>query len=156
MTERRLLAVVARAVLSVLLAGVFYIGWMAVAIPTIKSGVGGLAVKAMLWILAPIVTGFGFALGPKTFDLLSTATGNNSFLKTYKWSLISCEIGGGVVCIFGPMQIVFGMFVAGMLSTILQEVIRVRKKPCLTFLVHHQYGSKESYFRSKLPSLSNP
>ena len=95
MTERRLLAIVARVVLSVLLAGVFYTGWMAVAIPTTKSEFGGLAVKAILWILAPIVTGFGFALGPKTFDLLSPAVGNNSFWKVYKWSLISCAIGGG-------------------------------------------------------------
>ena len=127
MTEKRLLAVVARVVLSVLLAGVFYAGWMAVAIPTIKSGLGGLAVKVVLWILAPIVTGFGFALGPTVFDLLSPAAHKNSFWKTYKWSLVGCAIGGGVVCIFGPMLIVFGIFVAGVLSITLQEVARVRK-----------------------------
>jgi hypothetical protein len=132
MTERRLLAIVARVVLSVLLAGVFYTGWMAVAIPTTKSEFGGLAVKAILWILAPIVTGFGFALGPKTFDLLSPAVGNNSFWKVYKWSLISCAIGGGVVCIFGPMLIVFGMFVAGTLSVVAHEVITKGKGGSLT------------------------
>ena len=65
-----MLAVVARVVLSILLAGIFYTGWMAVAIPTIKAGFGGLIVKVMLWILAPIITGFGFALGPKIFELL--------------------------------------------------------------------------------------
>ena len=128
MTGKRLLAVVIRVAMSVLFAGVFYTGWMAVAIPTIKSGLGGLAVKVMLWILAPIVTGFGFALGPKTFDFLSPTADKKSFWKTYKWSLVGCAIGGGVVCIFGPMLIVVGMFVAGVLSVTLQEVARVRKE----------------------------
>ena len=128
MTARGLLAIVARIALSVLFAGVFYTAWMAVAIPTIKSGFGGLAVKAMLWILAPFVTGFGFALGPKTFDQFSPAASKSSFGNTYKWCLVGCAIGGGVVCIFGPMLIVFGMFLAGVLSITLHEVARVRKK----------------------------
>jgi len=128
MTARKLLAIVARVALSILFAGVFYTGWMAVAIPTIKSGLGGLAVKAILWILAPFVTGFGFALGPKAFDLLSRAPARNSFWRTYKWCLGACAIGGGVVCIFGPMLIVFVMFDAGVLSITLHEVARVRKE----------------------------
>ena len=127
MTIKRLLGVLARVALSVFFAGVFYTGWMAVAIPTVKSGFGGLIVKAILWILAPIVTGFGFALGPKIFELLPTAD-KSRFWKTYKWCLAGCAIGGAVVCIFGPMLIVFGMFVAGTLSVILHEVGRVRKE----------------------------
>lgn len=128
MTSRRLLAIVARVGLSVLFAGVFYTGWMAVAIPTIKSGFGGLVVKIIFWILAPIVTGLGFALGPKIFESLLPAANKSSFWTTYKWSLASCAIGGGVVCMFGPMLIVFGMFAAGTLSVILREVARVRKE----------------------------
>lgn len=123
MTTKRLLAIVARVALSVLLAGVFYTGWMAVAIPTIKSGFGGLVVKVVFWILAPIVTGFSFALGPEMFDLLSKPAGRSSFWKTYKWCLTGCVIGGGVVCIFGPMLIVFGMFAAGTLSVAVHEVV---------------------------------
>ena len=35
------------------------------ALPTFKSEFGGFAVKAIIWILAPILTGLGFAVGPK-------------------------------------------------------------------------------------------
>jgi len=123
MVNRKLLAIVTKVALSVLFAGVFYTGWMVVAIPTIKSGFGGLVVMIMLWILAPIITGFGFALGPKIFDLISSEANKSSFWTTYKWCLAGCAIGGGIVCIFGPMLIVFGMFLAGTLSILVHEVI---------------------------------
>ena len=128
MTARGLLAITLRVARSVLFAGVFYTGWMAVAIPTIKSGFGGLVVKVLLWIVAPAITGFGFALGPAVFDLLSPAAHEHSFWKTYKWSLVSCAIGGGVFCIFGPILIVFGMFTAGVLSIALQEMARITEE----------------------------
>lgn len=120
MTIRRLLGVVARMVLSLLSAGVFYAGWMAVAIPTIQSGFGGLIAQVILWIVAPVVTGLGFAVGAKAFDLWPMAE-KTRFWRTYKWCLAGCAIGGGVVCIFGPMLIVFGMFAAGTLSVVLCE-----------------------------------
>lgn len=126
---KRLLGIVTRVAMSILLAGVFYTEWMAVGIPTIKSGFGGLVVKAIFWILAPIVTGFGFVLGPKIFDLCVPKADKSCFWKTYKWCLAGCAIGGGVVCVFGPMLIVFGMFAAGTLSVILQEAARVEKGP---------------------------
>jgi hypothetical protein len=46
---------------------------MAAAIPITKSGFGGSAVQAVMWILAPIVTGLGFAAGLKIFELLSSS-----------------------------------------------------------------------------------
>lgn len=127
MKMKRFLGIVIRVVMSILFAGVFYTGWMAVAILTIKSGFGGLAVKTIFWFLAPIVTGFGFALDLKIFDLLMPKTDKSYFGKTYKWCLASCALGGGTVCVFGPMLIVFGMFAAGTLCVILQETARVGK-----------------------------
>ena len=127
MVIRKLLAIVARVALSIPFAGVFYTGWMAVTIPTIQSGFGGWVVKVVLWILAPTVTGFGFALSSKIFDLLSRATDRRSFWSTYKWCLAGCAIGGGILNIFGPMLIVFGMFVAGTLSIAVHEVITTNK-----------------------------
>jgi hypothetical protein len=123
MTTKRLLAIAARVALAVLLAGVFYAAWMAVAIPTIKAGSGGWIVKVVLWILAPIVTGFGFALGPKIFDLFAPAARRTSLWKAYKWCLAGCAIGGGVLWLFGPMLIVFGMFTAGTLIAAVHAVI---------------------------------
>ena len=121
MSIRRLLGVVARVVLSLLFAGVFYVGWMAVAIPTIQSGFGGLIAQVILWMVAPVVTGLGFAVGATAFELLPM-TRKGGFWRTYKWCLAGCAIGGGVVCIFGPMLIVFGMFAAGTLSVVLCTV----------------------------------
>lgn len=96
----------ARVVLSVLLAGVFYTAWMVVAIPIIK----------------------------------------NSFWKAYKWFLISCAIGGGIVSIFGQMLIVFGMFVAGTLSVVVHEVI---------IKGNHKKTEKAKEWQTKLPKAEN-
>jgi len=120
------LTVATRVAMSVLLGGVFYTGWMAVAILTIKGGFGGLVVKVLLWILAPILTGLGFAVGLRTFDLLGLNADRGSFWRTYKWCLVGCGVGGGIVCVFGPMLIVFGMFAGGTLSVILYEAARAK------------------------------
>ncbi len=129
MTIKRLLGVLVRVALSVIFAGIFYIGWLAIAIPTLKSGLGGLFVfvKAVIWILAPIVTGLGFAVGIKIFELLPY-TDKTSFWEHYKWCLAGCAIGGGILWLFGPMLIVFGMFSAGTVSVVLHEAVRIRKE----------------------------
>ena len=127
MTTKRLLGILVRVALSVIFAGIFYIGWMAIAIPTLKSEVGGLVVKTIIWILAPILTGLGFAIGPKIFELLPT-TDKTHFGETYKWCLAGCVIGSGIVWVFGPMLIVFGMFAIGTMSVVLHEVVRIRKE----------------------------
>jgi hypothetical protein len=127
MAIKRLLEVIVRAVLSVIFAGIFYTGWMAFAIPVFKSEFGGLALKAVTWILAPILTGLGFSAGSKIFELLPT-TCKTSFLEIYKWCLTGCVIGAGIVWVFGPMLIVFGMFIAGTMSVVLHEVVRIRKE----------------------------
>lgn len=128
MTIKRLVGVLLRVALSVIFAGIFYIGWMAIAIPTIKSELGGLFVfvKAAIWIIAPIITGLGFAVGSKIFELLPY-TDKTRFWETYKWCLAGCAIGGGILWLFGPMLIVFGMFAAGTLSVVLHEAVRIRK-----------------------------
>ncbi len=82
---------------------------------------------AVIWILAPILTGLGFAVGPKIFELLP-ATDKTRFGETYKWCLAGCAIGGGVFWLFGPMLIVFGMFLAGTLSIVMYEVVRSKQE----------------------------
>ena len=123
MTIKRLVGVLVRVVLSVIFAGIFYIGWMAIAIPTIKTGFGGFFFRGVIWILAPIITGLGFAVGPKIFELLPH-TDKTRFWETYKWCLAGCAIGGGILWLFGPMLIVFGMFAAGTMSVVLHEAVR--------------------------------
>jgi len=50
------------------------------------------------------------------------------FLNIFKWSLAGCAIGAGSVVWFGPMLIVFGMFVVGTAGVALREVVRIRKE----------------------------
>ena len=126
-TIRALLGILLRVAVSLPFAGIFYTGWMAVAIPALNSDFGGIVVQILLWILAPIVTALGFAVGPTACRLLGSA-GRSHFWETYKWCLIGCAIGGGVVCIFGPMLIVFGMFVGGTLSVVLHEARKIRRQ----------------------------
>ena len=71
--------------------------------------------------------GLGFAIGARIFELLPMAD-KSRFWDTYKWCVASCARGAGIVCVFGPMLIVFGMFVAGTLSLVLHEIIRARGK----------------------------
>ena len=127
MLAKRLAGILLRAVLSVIFAVVFYAGWLVVAIPTHKSGFGGPARKAAIWISAPILTGLGFAAGSKIFVLL-TGTGKRRFWQTYKWCLVSCTIGGGIAWVFGPMLIVLGMFAAGTISILLDEAARIHRE----------------------------
>ena len=123
---KRFLTVATRVAVSVLLSGVFYTGWMAVMISTINAGFDGLVLKIVLWILAPIVTGLGFVVGLRISDLLGLNADSSPFWRIYKWCLIGCAVGGGIVCVFGPMVIVFGMFVGGTLCVILYEAARTR------------------------------
>jgi hypothetical protein len=124
---KKFVGVLLRVGVSVIFAGIFYIGWMAIAIPTIKTGFGGFFFRGVIWILAPIITGLGFAVGQKIFELLPY-TEKSGFWETYKWCLAGCAIGGGILWLFGPMLIVFGMFAAGTMSVVLHEAARIRKK----------------------------
>ena len=86
-----------------------------------------MVVKAVIWILAPILTGLGFAVGSKIFELLPSAD-KTRFWETYMWCLAGCAIGGGILWVCGPMLIVFGMFAAGTMSVVLHEAVRIRKE----------------------------
>jgi hypothetical protein len=110
----------ARVITSLLCGGVFYFAWMAVFF--LATGLDGPAVEVVLWLLAPVVTATGFATGIVTFDRLTSAN-EKGFLRVFTWPLIGCAIGAGVAYWFGPMLIVFGMFVAGAASIALREVV---------------------------------
>ncbi len=125
MNIKRLVGVLLRIALSVIFAGVFYTAWMAIGLPIFKSGFDSRAVRAGIWILAPIMTGLGFAVGPVIFELWPMAE-KCGFWQRYKWSLAGCAIGGGITFAFGPMLIVFGMLAVGMVSVMLYEVRQYR------------------------------
>ena len=123
---KSLLAVVVRVACSLIFAGIFYTGWMAVAIGAFKGGIDSVVVEVVLWLCAPVVTGAGFAVGVALLELLPDAR-RSKFVDIYKWSFIGCAVGAGVVLPFGPMLIVFGMFVLGTASVTLREFVRMRR-----------------------------
>ena len=117
---KSLLGAFARLAASVLFAGVFYVGWMAVFIPAFKMGSSVL--RGIGWLSAPVVTAAGFAAGIWVAERL-TATSGASFFRIFAWPIVGCAVGALAVFWFGPMLIVFGMFFAGSASVVLREML---------------------------------
>ena len=123
---KSLLAVVVRVACSLVFAGIFFAAWMVVAIAAFKAGIESIPVRVILWVCAAVVTGAGFAVGVALFELLPGAR-RSKFVDIYKWSLIGCAVGAGAVFPFGPMLIVFGMFVLGTASVTLREFVGMKR-----------------------------
>ena len=114
-----------RVIISVAFAGIFYVGWMAVAIPILKSG--PLFAKALCWLSAPLITGIGYTTGLAIFELLP-GTRKSKFRDIVLWPLAGCVIGAAVVFIFGPMLIVFSMFALGTASIFAKEIVAIKNQ----------------------------
>ena len=108
-----------RVTFSLLCAGLFYTGWLAVFL--LSARLGNSVVEVIGWLLAPVVTAAGFTAGLMIMERL-TRRGETKFLRLFIWPLIGCAVGAGTVYWFGPMLIVFGMFMAGTASVALREV----------------------------------
>ena len=112
-----------RVIVSVPFAGIFYVGWMAAAIPILKSGPS--VAKVLCWITAPLITGAGFASGLALFELLP-GTRRSRLRDNVLWPVTGCTIGAVVVFCFGPMLIVFTMFVFGAAGVMAKEIIATK------------------------------
>ncbi len=99
--------------------------WMAAFI--CLKDTGGQAVRALFWLAAPAATALGFAVGAALHERL-TERRRDSFPRVYLWPLVGCSVGAVAVFPFGPMLIVFGMFLMGTASMILRELVG-RKDP---------------------------
>ena len=114
-----------RIIVSIIFAGIFYTGWMAIAIPVLKSG--PLFARVLCWLSAPVVTASGFACGIAIFELLP-GTRKSKPRDIILWPLASCTIGAAVVFFFGPMLIVFAMFALGTAGILIKEIVSVKKQ----------------------------
>ena len=120
MNVRQAAAALARVALSVLAAGAFWIGFLAVFIPVFKTG--NSLLMAVGWLSAPVVTGAGFAVGCMIGERLTNVP-RSRFLRVFVWCFAACALGAGTVFWFGPMLIVFGMFLAGTAGVIAREMV---------------------------------
>jgi hypothetical protein len=124
--RRSLHVSLSRFVVSVLFGAGFYLGWMALFLicsphlPPLGRGA--------LWILAPIVTGLGFAAGAVLFNRIRRLR-QPAFGQFSLYPLIGCSVGAAVVFPFGPMLIVFGMGLLGSLAMLLFEFRAMRRSP---------------------------
>ena len=117
---RLLIGALGRASFSLLCGGISYFVWMAAAL--LSSSLDNPPLKAFLWLLAPIVTAFGFAAGIAILER-GTKTSKTTFLRIFIWPLVACTLGAVAVYWFGPMLIVFAMLAAGAASVFLREVV---------------------------------
>ena len=100
-----------------------YFVWMGVFL--VVPGRGGV-VKGALWLLAPVVTAGGFALGlAVSTRLLKLPMG--SPVGVFLWPLAGCVVGAAAVYWYGPMLIVFGMFVLGTVSVVVRQALLGRQ-----------------------------
>ena len=111
---------VLKVILSLFCAGVFYFSWMGAFVLASKGD--GSIVEATLWVLAPIVTAMGFTTGI-VLHARFAKTRNVNFSSVSAWPLVGCAVGAGAVYRFGPMLIVFGMFLAGTASVVARDVV---------------------------------
>jgi hypothetical protein len=123
MNSKSLFGLFVRVIVSVAFAGVFYVGWMAVAIPILKSDL--FFAKVLCWLSAPVVTAAGFVCGIAIFEMLPGAR-KSKLRDIVLWPLASCYIGAAVVFYFGPMLIVFAMFALGAASIFTKEIISMK------------------------------
>ena len=120
MNLRQAAAGLARVGVSVAAAGVFWVGWMGVFIPVFKAG--NWLLMGVGWLSAPVFTGAGFAVGWMIGERL-TSVRRSRFWRVFAWCFAACALGAGAVFWFGPMLIVFGMFLAGTAGVIVGEVV---------------------------------
>ncbi|MDO8886642.1 hypothetical protein [Candidatus Oleimmundimicrobium sp.] len=110
--------------MSLFFGGIFYADWLVAFLLFLKADSSFLEIIG--WLLAPVVTALGFTVGIKLFDFLAKEK-KEKFFHIYKWPLVGCVVGAGIVYWFGPMLIVFSMLVFGAISIFIREVLLVRK-----------------------------
>ena len=112
-----------RSIFSLLAAGFTYLLWLGI---FLSADLSNNLIEIALTILAPVFTSFGFALSIFIMERLSKER-STKFLLIFLWTLAWCSVGAFVTNLFGPMLIVFGIFIMGALSVVLREVIIYRR-----------------------------
>lgn len=105
---------------SLLFGGLFYLVWMTAFLLSLPTHTG--LIEVLLWLLAPIITAVGFAIGIHYFNRLIRRE-KTSFLRILIWPLTGCVLGAVIVYWFGPMLIVFSMLAVGTLTVSVREIV---------------------------------
>jgi len=112
-----------RVVVSTLGGGLFYFCWLAVYLLTAKGS--GPIPHAVFLVLAPAATALGYTTALALLTRRPCARAG--FWCTFLWPAVGCAVGAGAVYPFGPMLIVFGMFVVGTASVAVREAVMLSR-----------------------------
>ena len=110
-----------RVVSSLLIGVVFYMIWLATFL--LISSIHPI-IEGILWLISPVITGIGFAVGAIILNRLVNAN-DVPFLRILIWPLVGCIVGALIVYWFGPMLIVFSMLALGAFSVLIRELLRI-------------------------------
>ena len=119
MPRRRLRDAAVRAVAALLGGGVFYAAWLALFL--VVHRLDSPLVQLVLWVSAPLATGFGCAVGAWAGARLRH--GSLSIGLVWPWSVAGCIVGALAVFWYGPMLIVFTMLAGGAAAVAAREII---------------------------------
>jgi hypothetical protein len=101
-------------------AGLFYFIWLGAYLLVVDYG--ETVLDTVMYLAAPVITGAGFALGVEMVERRSGGK-EAEFIHVFAWTVAGCAVGAGIVYWFGPMLIVFGMFLGGVASLVLRELV---------------------------------
>lgn len=122
MDAKRVWRVVVKVTVSLLCACALYFLWLTLFLEAISVNL--VVIQILGWLMAPVITAAGFAVGLAFFEHPSRA----EFVRLYAWPLAGCGLGGLLVYWIGPMLIVAGMLTGGMLSAALREWILMKRE----------------------------
>jgi Na+/H+-dicarboxylate symporter len=114
-----------KAVVSLLLGGVFYAAWLAAFL--LLDRLENDQVERTLLILAPVVTAAGFAAGVCLVEKVGRMP-RTGFLMSWVWALLGCAVGALAVYFYGPMLIVFTMLCGGTVAVVYRELTGSRSR----------------------------
>lgn len=126
----------ARIIISMISASIFYFGWLALFLLSVRLDMD--FAEAIVWTLAPAVTAAGFTAGllmAAHRDGGAASGGGRpfsgrraSFAAVYPWPLAGCVLGTAVLFWLGAMFIFAGMLLGGAVAMTVREVL-VRGRP---------------------------
>lgn len=126
--DSRVGSLVAGVLAAALVGGLCYLGWLA-AFLLLSGPPGQIQPNLLVWLSAPLVTAAGFAAGMALVERLAGRVWR-AYWRLLIWPVVGCTVGAAAVYPFGPMLIVFGIFVGGMASVALRAAfVQARERP---------------------------
>jgi hypothetical protein len=115
-----------RVVIAALVGAAFHAAWVVLFIFAASRDAPGF-VRGVLWLIVPVVTATGFALGLALLPRREPEPGTD-FTRAFLTALSGCAIGGVVMSPIGPMFVGLGVLGGGTVAVAIRVALdRLRK-----------------------------